>query len=53
METVTIKITEDAKKVLDELARIMAKEKGLSSVTLIDAASIAIQEAHERRTQGE
>ena len=47
MELITIKITVAAREALAELAKILAEEKGLSNVSLIDTASIAIQEALE------
>lgn len=42
-------ITENAHKELPRLCSILAQERGVSSVSMIDAASIAIKEALERR----
>jgi hypothetical protein len=44
-------ITQKAHTKLSRLSKLLAKEKGVSAVTYIDAISIAILEATEKREQ--
>jgi hypothetical protein len=52
-DLITIKITLKARSALLDLLPLMARERGLARMTLIDAASLAILEALARREQAD